>query len=200
MNSKICLFVCVVSLFTSACFAEVLSTYNLLWQTAKNEDINSCTIGLCVVEDGSIRAELFNTIISPADKGRIFTANLDTPGFSDFVSYITNGTNGYIGIDLKSLKGTQVGNGFLQSDVFGKPSTGISDLKGRSIDLITLKVNDFVLDHFCGVWWEDGIGTMVTGDFQFSASAPEPGTIVLLLTALLVMPIIWLRKKHHILH
>jgi hypothetical protein len=170
---------------STICSAAPVVDYNMLWQTSKHETISSCDFGLYIFEDGNSSSKIFTTVISPSDTGTTFTTTSTDPGFSDFVNFITNGTNGSVVVELKSPGGRDLGGWFLESDVFGKPSSGISDLQGCDpISSVSLKINNFELSSPADDGWGDGICTYVNCDFEFSVFVPEPSTITLLLIGL----------------
>jgi hypothetical protein len=164
----------------------------MVWQTMKHENISSCDLDLYVWENGNSSSKILSTVISPSDVGLTFTATSADPGFSDFVNYITNGTDGYVVVELKSPGGNNLSGFSLESDIFDKPTTGISDLQGCDpITSVSLKINNFTLLSPGGDLWHDGICTYVNSDFQFSVNVvPEPCTI-----ASLFLGALFLRKK-----
>jgi hypothetical protein len=185
MKTKTLVSIVLVFSASALCTAEQIASYDMLWETVKHENISSCTLDLYVFEDGNSSSKILNTVISPSDVGSTFTATSTDPGFTDFVSYITNGKNGSVVAELKSPGGNDLSGWFLESDVFNKPTTGISDLGGCApISSVSLKINNFELSSPDGNCWHDGICTDVTCDFQFSVSTPEPSTIISILIGL----------------
>ena len=187
MNIRICwLLLCILILAPAICVAEVISSYDMVWQTTKYEVIPFCTLDLYVWEDGLSSAKILNTVISPLDTGLTLTATSADTGFNNFVEFITNGANGYVVVDLKSPDGQDLSNWVMESAVFTKPTSGVSDLQGSTISVIGLKVNNFELSPIWG-----GDYTYASCDFTFSVSeTPEP-----CMMGLLLLGTLFLRKK-----
>jgi hypothetical protein len=191
MKTKILVLIVLVFSASAICTAEQIASYDMLWQTVKHENISSCILDMYVSEDGNSSSKILNTVITPSDIGSTFTATSADPGFNDFVSYITNGVNGLMVVDLMTPGGLNAGCGFAESDVFNKPTTGISDLEGCApISSVNLKINDFELfspgKGSSGDLWGDGICTYVNCDFGFSVDTPEPSTMAMLITGTLI--------------
>jgi hypothetical protein len=172
--------------------ADIITNYDMLWQGSGHEVISSCNLDLYIYENGNYSQKILSEVITQADVGATFTAT-SGPGFGDFVKFITNGTNGYVIAEVKSVSGqSDLSGWFLESDVFGKPTTGISDLQGCDpISSISLKINNFILDTPGTNLDHDGIWTDATCDFQFSVNVvPEPCTM-----ATLFIGTLFLRRK-----
>ena len=84
---------------------------------------------------------LFNLNLTPADVGKTFTANLGTPFFAKNIGLATDGANNRV-----ALFAGNGGNLAYEAEFFyGAPHspfyTGTADLKGYSIDHVTLHVD-----------------------------------------------------------
>ena len=111
MNARMRWFVLFVlaTLATSmTCTADYIYSYDMAWQTGKHENMPACDLSLYVLEAGLQSSSILNQVIDPSSTGMTFTATASDAGFSSFVNYITNGTNGVVYFSLKSISGQSI--------------------------------------------------------------------------------------------
>jgi len=165
---------------TTTCPADVISG-DISWQTAKHENITACNMSLYVSENGTQSLSILSEVIYPSSTGMTFTATASDTGFSNFVNYITNASNGWVIVSLQSISGKYTFTGGNQESLlFNKSGPAIFDLQGSNITSVSITVNTFILDSPGADRWLDGTNTDITSDFKFSVTTvPEPSTLML---------------------
>ena len=176
------LFVLMTLAMTINCAADYIYSYDLAWQSGKHENITAFNVSLYVLEAGLQSSSILGRVIDPSSTGMTFTATASDAGFSNFVNYITNASNGWVIVSLQSISGQNTFNGgFQESALFNKSGPTIFDIQGSNVTSVSLTVNTFILDSPGGNWWHDGTNTDVTSDFTISVhTVPEPDTFLII--------------------
>ena len=166
---------------TINCAADYIYSYDLAWQSGKHENITACNVSLYVLEAGLQSSSILGQVIDPSSTGMTFTATASDPGFSNFVNYITNASNGWVVVSLQSISGQSTFTDASQeSALFNKSGPTIFDIQGSNVTSVSLTVNTFILDSPGGNPWHDGTNTDITSDFTISVhTVPEPNTFMI---------------------
>lgn len=180
----------------------IWSYYPLGLQTWGHEIITSCDISLCFYYgydshglNGTYSPEIMHETIDSSSQGKLFSVTAETdPNFNEFVSRILkkDNLNDLICVRMTTNNGTDLSTGTVKSVVFN----GCPDLSHQKISSVSLKINELTLDTTGGDIWHDGKCTYLSEAFTFSIGIPEPGSLVLLSSALFVVGVFCaLRKK-----
>jgi hypothetical protein len=162
---------------------------DLVWQWGKNEVVPACNLLVYIEEDGVPSLSIFNMVLDNSSSEQSFTASSADPGFSDFVSHLTNGVNGSLVFSLKSTAtGAQVGGAFTETEAFGIIP------QGAQINGISLTINQFTLDSPGTDPNHNGLWTDGSCDFTMGV-VPEPNSLFLLAIGLIVIVAFGRKKK-----
>lgn len=176
----------------SISMADILATFNDRFDGGVSSILEEVDIDLSMIRyapTGDIDAfssSLFEDLtINPSDEGKLFITTSVTPGFNEFVTWITDDINDSLIISYTFLpSGGGLGNERTEASAFfGDPSgqRGI-DFQGYRIDDIALYVETLMLESPGSDPNGDGNWTNITIRTTFTvAGVPEPSTLLLLI-------------------